>query len=159
MRSLPLPSTRGPPRAWHRAVVPSSRYVPVLAFAAVVILGGACGSSPRGTTRTPAEVATWPEVAPDVLAARVHDGIRRPVPTDRTKAEIARNGQRRLAGQFRLCVDASGDVAAVQTATSSGMPAFDVDIRADLLSWTFEPGEAACTTLTIQYVQREARAR
>ncbi|MCA9674260.1 MAG: TonB family protein [Kofleriaceae bacterium] len=130
---------------------PTVSALPTLACVAALALT-ACG--PTFHPRPAAEVATWREVDPNVLAARLHERQPMPVPSDATKSELTAAATRRVKVALRLCVDHAGELARVDVVESSKFPSFDRDISQVVERWRFRAGDDdQCTRLVIDYTQ------
>jgi len=97
-------------------------------------------------------------VAPTSLEANRIAGEKDIVPDDVTKTEISRSGKDRLVGSFKLCINAKGNVAAVNQLKSTGIPTYDQKIKNTIRGeWRYWPfvvnGKATpvCTAVTFVF--------
>jgi len=99
-------------------------------------------------------------VPPSLLESYRTKGDKNIVPDDPTKKEIARSGNDKVVGSYKLCVDARGAVASVSQLKSTGFPAYDAKITGEMKRWGYKPYEvngkptAACTAVTFIYSQQ-----
>jgi hypothetical protein len=81
-------------------------------------------------------------------------GDRHIEPDDVTKVEIQRSGKDKIIGGFRLCIDARGDVDAIEITKSTGFAAFDAELETQMRTWRFEPFSLGkCAPITVVYRQ------
>lgn len=84
------------------------------------------------------------------------------VPDDVTKVEISRSGKTKLVTTYKICVDATGSVSALNMLKSSGFPDYDAKLLATMWTWRYRPyllegvARAVCTSVTFIYQQKEA---
>jgi len=80
-------------------------------------------------------------------------------PDDKTKVEIQQAHVTRLIANVRLCVGTTGHVLHARTVTSSGFPAYDRELEAEVLTWKYTPFQlggtpvTACVGVTFVYQQ------
>lgn len=119
---------------------------------AALVLALGCGAPSTPAPRQPAPKPDYPEVEADVLAARLKSGHWEP--SDRTKNEMKDEGIRSAHLTPGLCVDEQGIVTWAEVTEPSAYPPLDEEMLESLRTWTFQPGDAACTTLDVQYEQK-----
>lgn len=96
-------------------------------------------------------------VPPALLEKLRVAGNRAIVPDPATKGTMVQSGRTRVAPMMAMCLDDKGNVSSVAQLKSSGFPAYDRKIIAEMRQWVFKPyqqnGRAApvCSTITIPY--------
>ena len=90
--------------------------------ASVLCVVAACGAERAEQRETPR--GDEPKTVP-ITAMRLVSGDKAVAPGDHTKVEIETNGNMRVTGSFKLCVDAAGRVVAVTPTRSTGWPDYD----------------------------------
>jgi hypothetical protein len=80
------------------------------------------------------------------------------IPDAQLRRAIIAAGKAKLSASFKLCISDTGDISAVNMLTSSGFPAYDRQISAEMLrQWRYQPykinGVAipVCAVVTIAY--------
>lgn len=126
-------------------------------FALVSILVTACAGASAGTGLA----LTSEHAAPPALVLSTEPAAQRSFPERVAPAKLPSADRAGLAGRLtagvKLCVAPDGRVHSVAVETSSGTPAFDQALTADVPSWQFAPYKAptelkVCERVTITYV-------
>ena len=101
------------------------------------LYGGLIGGPPPPPPPPP---PTSPQtVAPSQLEALRIAGSKTIVPNPDTRADMISAGKSRVVASFKLCLDDKGSVSATTTLKSSGFPAYDRKINAEIRQWIFRP--------------------
>ena len=116
------------------------------------------GKFERSFDGDPDEVPTR-NIAPNALEPLRLKGNKNIVPDSFVKRSIQGTGDDRLIAAIKLCVDATGKVSRLTLLKTSGYPAYDDKILAEMKGWGFRPyvadGKpvAVCTAVTFIYSQ------
>ena len=101
-----------------------------------------------------------PLISPRAMIGLRVSGEYRIQPDMETKRQIQRAGARRISGTFKVCLDASGHVASMQTVRSTGFVGYDQKIQREISHLVYKPyvdegrPVPVCTGLTYIYAQR-----
>lgn len=121
------------------------------------VVGGVVGGPPPPPPPPP---PTMPQtVPPTMLESYRIAGNKLILPDDKTKLAITRAGMDRVIASLKVCLDVAGAVSAVKLLKSSGFPAYDRKLEAEINLWRYRPfqinGQAApvCTAVTFIYKQ------
>lgn len=93
-------------------------------------------------------------IPPSQLEALRIAGSKTIVPSPDTRADMISGGKSRVVVSYKVCVDDKGSVSATNALKSSGFPAYDRKINAEIRQWLFKPyklnGRAVpvCTAIT-----------
>jgi outer membrane biosynthesis protein TonB len=96
-------------------------------------------------------------VAPQALEAGRVAGSKTIAPDDDTKLAVARSGQTKIFGTFKLCVDTAGTVSSLQMMKSTGVENYDQKIVQAMHDWRYRPflhdgkPTPVCTAATFVY--------
>ncbi len=96
-------------------------------------------------------------VPPSQIEALRIAGSKTIVPNLDTRADIISAGKSRVVASYKLCLDDKGSVSTATALKSSGFPAYDRKINAEIRQWIFKPyklnGRAVpvCTAVTFTY--------
>ena len=99
-------------------------------------------------------------VAPGLLEAVRIAGTKDIAPDAATQAEIAKSGKSKIMGSYKICVDTQGKPLRITLMKSTGFPAYDARIAAEMKRWRYRPflvnGTATpvCTAVTFIYSSR-----
>ena len=72
---------------------------------------------------------------------------------------VTSTGKEKIVGVYKVCVDASGHVAAVSTLKATGFAAYDNKITTSMRAWSFKPflingkPTPVCTAATYIYMR------
>jgi hypothetical protein len=117
--------------------------------------GGLVGGAPPPPPPPPPP--TPQTVPPAQLEALRIAGSKTIVPAPDTRADMISAGKTRVVASYKLCIDDKGTVSTANTLKSSGFPAYDRKINAEIRQWLFKPyklnGRAVpvCTAATFIY--------
>ena len=98
-------------------------------------------------------------VPPTLLEGQRIAGTKLIQPDDVTKLQIQQSGKDRIVGSYKLCLSVSGVPSAIAMLKSTGFPAYDAKIQAEMRNWRYKPymvnGRAVpvCTAVTFIYSQ------
>jgi protein TonB len=130
------------------------------------VAGGVAGGSLDGVLSAappppPPPPPAQPQIVPpNAVEANRISGEKMIVPDDVTKTEISRSGKNKLVGAFKLCLTAAGSVQRVDMSKSTGFPAYDNRILAQMRVWKYRPFTVngtptpVCTSVTFIYNQK-----
>jgi serine/threonine protein kinase len=117
--------------------------------------------SPSPASPSPAAPAAPQIVTPSALDANRIAGEKEIIPDENTQSEIGRAGVEKVAGSFKLCVAADGNVSTVTQLKSTGFPAYDSKIQNTIRGkWRYRPfivdgkPTAVCTAVRFIYSQK-----
>lgn len=122
------------------------------------IMGVLGGSGGIGLAPPPPPPPTPANTVPPALVEKLRvAGTRAIVPDAPTKGTMLQLGRTKVAPAMKMCLDDKGNVSSVAQLKSSGFPAYDRKIMAEMRQWVFKPYRqngraiAVCTAITIQY--------
>lgn len=98
-------------------------------------------------------------IAPTSVEAMRIAGEKDIVPDAATKRELAAAGVDKVVTSYRLCLGSDGVPTLVLMVTSSGFPAYDAKIQAQMMQWRYRPysvdgvAKKVCTGITFVYRQ------
>jgi hypothetical protein len=118
---------------------------------------GAPAAKPRRVlpTNPPGDQPQY--VPPTALEALRVAGTKNVVPDARTQALMSTNGAKPVVGSFKVCVNESGDLTAVDTMQPTGYREYDEEILNAIDAWRYTPYRvvdrtvAVCTAVTFVY--------
>lgn len=96
-------------------------------------------------------------VPPTVLEALRVAGTKDVVPDARTQALMSSNGAKTVIGSFKVCVNESGELTAVDTMRPTGYREYDEEILNAIAAWSYEPYRVldrtvpVCSAVTFVY--------
>ena len=103
-----------------------------------------------------------PAKPPIAVEQRRIVGDPRIVPSARVKLAIDRLGLTRVMVPVKVCLDVDGAVAAVTIVTTSGFPAYDLDLINAVATWRYEPmtvdGQAVKVCSIVQFAYNQVPA-
>jgi hypothetical protein len=110
---------------------------------------------------SPASPAAPQIVTPSALDANRIAGEKEIIPDENTQSEIGRAGVEKIAGSFKLCIAADGNISTVTQLKSTGFPAYDSKIQNTIRGkWRYRPfildgkPTAVCTAVRFIYSQK-----
>jgi protein TonB len=122
-------------------------------------IGGVVGAPPPPPPPPPPP-APPQNVAPTLLESQRIAGEKNIVPNDNTKTEIQRSGKDRIVGSYKLCITVDGGINTISQLKSTGFPAYDSKIQAEMRNWRYRPflvngkPQPVCTAVTFVYTQK-----
>jgi hypothetical protein len=84
-------------------------------------------------------------------------GSRIILPDAVTRNGIRASGRERIIGSFKICLDDRGSVSSLAMLKSTGFPAYDQKIQAEMRQWIFKPYKVngrtvpVCSAMTFIY--------
>ena len=122
---------------------------------------GIASLPPELTEIEPPEVEEKPKfVRQEVLQGRRVSGTEQIHPSDSVRMQIYRDGQDRLLGIFKMCIDKTGRISSVKVLKSIGYPAYDDELIGAMKKWRYLPYRAGkepvpvCTKIDFVYQTR-----
>lgn len=99
-------------------------------------------------------------IAPTLMTGLRTSGETQVQPPDTVKTEMHRSGQDRATAGFKVCLDASGNVASATQIKSSGFPAYDQRLTSAISTWRYRPyslnghGVPVCSVVTFIFAMK-----
>ena len=157
---LAYPGTRAPlVEAYPSSLAPSAPITRTYDFEDddFEIMGGLIGG-PMGPPPPPPPPPPPSQTVPPSLLENLRiSGTKTIVPDAPTKATMVQANKGKVIASMKLCIDDKGTVASVSQLKSSGYPAYDRKILAEMRRWIYKPykqnGRAVpvCTAVTFIY--------
>lgn len=119
----------------------------------------ATAAKPRRVLPTTPPGDPPPQNVPPTLLVRRESEV---TPDAQTNAKMIADGSKSATASFRVCVDETGALTALEKLKSSGYPAYDAELEAAIEGYHYEPyriadrAVPACTALTFIYSPRSA---
>ena len=126
------------------------------------VVGGALEGVPGGTIEAPPPPPPPPKprVVPQVAVEQQRiAGDKNILPDDSVRLQMQRDGKNQIVATVKMCLTVTGSIASVNMLRSSGYPAYDRKIRAQMGEWRYSPFRIngnpvpVCTTVTFIYRQ------